>query len=154
MGTVVIIEATVDDTRVQDMIAIQKAYTLEHSPIGTGYAMEVGKPGVEEIRYFLALVGEEVVGCIGLSPLDETAGEIKTMHVLENWRGQGVSGPLLNHLLAEARLAGLSFMKLETGQAKGYDASKRFYSKHGFEPCERFGRYEGDPESYCMSRKI
>lgn len=154
MGKIEIIEADASDPRVERMIAIQKAYTLEHSPPGTGYAIDVGSPWSRRVRYFLAAHEDEIVGCVGLSPLGREACEIKTMHVLEHWRGSGVARRLLDHLVEAAIASGKTVIKLETGQAKGYDASRRFYSKHGFEPCERFGQYEGDPESYCMSRQL
>ena len=154
MGTIDIIEADASDPRVERMIAIQKAYTLQHSPPGTGYAIDVGSEWSQKVRYFLAAEREEIIGCVGLSPLDGAMGEIKTMHVLDGWRGSGAAKALLEHLIEAARALGIDTIKLETGQAPGYEASRRFYAKNGFEPCERFGRYEGDPESYCMSRAL
>jgi len=142
------------DPRVQALISQQKAFAEAHTPPNSGHAVEVGSDAIEAVTYWLAVDGDEGVGCIGLKALDEKAGEIKTMHVLESQRGRGIAQALMHALTDEAQKLGLSVLKLETGKSEGFAASRRFYEKAGFDYCEPFGPYRADPFSVCMSREL
>src|SRR4051794_33682181 len=57
------------------------------------------------IRFFVARLGGEAVGCGGIALLDGFA-ELKRMYVREGLRGRGVARAILAHLEKEARVAG------------------------------------------------
>ncbi|TRW96738.1 GNAT family N-acetyltransferase [Paracoccus sp. M683] len=81
-------------------------------------------------------------------------GEIKSMHVLAEARGRGLSRRLLAHMLAEAQAAGLTRLSLETGAQGSFASARRLYAGAGFAECPPFGSYQPDPNSVFMSRNL
>ncbi len=142
------------DPQVLALIAAHAAYCREHTPTGSGHALEGDTPDLAQLRYWVALAGNEAIGCIGLKPLEPRHGEIKTLHVLASARRTGVGGRLLAHLIDEATKSGLRRLSLETGSSEGFAASRYLYEDFGFSPCDAFGPYADDPFSVCMTRKI
>ena len=84
----------------------------------------------------------------------EGHGEIKSMHTLAAHRGRGVARYLLEHLMDEARRAGLVRLSLETGSTDAFRAPRALYAAHGFEPCGPFAEYGPDPHSSFMTRAL
>ncbi len=150
----IIVETSHDDPRTQALIALQKAHAREHTPPQFGHAFEAGSEKAAKVRFFLALDEETPVGCLGLAALGPDEAEIKTMHILEAMRGRGIGMLLLDHVMDQARAAGATRLKLETGPNEGFAASRRLYERAGFEKCEPWGAYIDDPFSYCMAREI
>jgi putative acetyltransferase len=66
------------------------------------------------IRFFLARLNGNAIGCGGVALFADFA-EVKRMYVREAARGRGVAQALLKRLETEARDAGLSALRLETG---------------------------------------
>ena len=89
-----ILEADLSDPELRGLIALQRSHAVAHTPPGSGHAVQVGTAPAG-IRYFMALEKEQAVGCIGLAPLGSAEAEIKTMHVIEARRGQGIAQRLL-----------------------------------------------------------
>jgi putative acetyltransferase len=90
------------------------------------------------IRFFLARSGGAAVGCGGVALFADFA-EVKRMYVRDAARRQGVAGALLARLEEEARGAGLSWLRLETGEQQV--AAMRLYTRAGFRRCSAFGDY-------------
>jgi putative acetyltransferase len=90
------------------------------------------------IRFFLARLHSQAVGCGGVALFDDFA-EIKRMYVRDAARRQGVAGALLARLEDEARGAGLSWLRLETGANQ--IAAMQLYARAGFRCCAAFGDY-------------
>jgi putative acetyltransferase len=90
------------------------------------------------VRFFAARVDGVAVGCGGVALYDGFA-EVKRMYTKPTARRQGVATAVLRHLEAEAKRAGYSVLRLETGmhQAEAIE----FYSREGFERCAAFGEY-------------
>ena len=83
----------------------------------------------ENIRDFVvAREGSELVGCGALHVMWEDLGEVRTVAVLPDVKGQGVGGAILEALVGEARRRGHAAVVLSAQvQAVG------FYRKFGFE---------------------
>ena len=92
------------------------------------------------MRFFLARVAGQAVGCCGFAAFDGFA-EIKRMFVHDLARGRGVAQSLLAHIEAEAARAGFSIVRLETGLRQV--AALRLYQRAGFTECSVFGSYIG-----------
>jgi putative acetyltransferase len=90
------------------------------------------------IRFLLARLGGEAVGCGGVAFLDGFA-EVKRMYSRETVRGRGVGKALLAHIEAEVRAAGLNLLRLETGPYQV--AAIGLYRSLGFRSCQKFGHY-------------
>lgn len=95
-------------------------------------------------------------GAIGMGALkrDGTEGELKSMHILAEHRGRGLSRLLLDHLMAKARAAGLTRLNLETGSQPTFVAARALYARAGFTECGPFGSYQPDPNSVFMTRGL
>ena len=90
------------------------------------------------IRFFLATLHGQAVGCGGVALFDDFA-EVKRMYVRDAARRQGVAGAILTRLEDEARGAGLSWLRLETGDNQ--IAAMQLYARAGFRRCAAFGDY-------------
>lgn len=104
--------------------------------------------------YVLRDAAGRPLGMGALKRLAAHEGEVKSMHVLAEARGQGLSRLLLDHLAAEARAAGMRRISLETGVQPTFVAARALYHRAGFVECGPFGDYGPDPNSVFMSRTI
>ena len=101
------------------------------------------------VRFFLARLDEEPVGCGGVAFFADFA-EVKRMFVRSTVRGRGVARELLTRIETEARHAGLTVLRLETGSRQA--AALRLYERAGFQICEAFGVYKTmAPEAIATS---
>jgi GNAT superfamily N-acetyltransferase len=106
---------------------------------------------------WLAGVGGELAGCVGLrtlprpeglEPGDVKCAEIKRMYVREKFRGRGVAGRLLAAVENFAREEGYERIYLDT--ASEMVAAARLYERNGYERCER---YNENPQAAIFMRK-
>jgi putative acetyltransferase len=89
------------------------------------------------VRFFAVRVDGVAVGCGGVAFYDGFA-EVKRMFTQPTARR--VATAVLRHLEGEAKRAGYSVLRLETGM---YQAEAiEFYVRAGFERCDAFGEYE------------
>jgi putative acetyltransferase len=106
------------------------------------------------IRFFVLRDGGEPLAMGAVKRLDAGQGEIKSMHVLAEARGRGLSKVMLDHLLAEARKDGLGRLSLETGSQPMFQPARRLYERAGFAECPPFGDYVEDPNSVYMTKML
>ena len=93
---------------------------------------------------------------LGVGALRRTgdAGEIKSMHTAAETRGRGVARAVLDALIEHARGIGLVRLNLETGSGLEHAAARHLYATAGFDACEPFGDYVGDPLSHFMTHRL
>ena len=102
-----------------------------------------------DVRFFLARLRGVAVGCGGVFLFPDFA-EVKRMYVRHTARGQGVADAILARIEAEVRGAGLSVLRLETGDRQ--IAAMRLYVRMGFRECPAFGAYaKMTPQSIASS---
>lgn len=89
-----------------------------------------------------------------LKRIDTRHAEIKSMHVLAEARGRGLSRRMLDHLVAEARAAGYRRLSLETGVQPTFIAARALYLRAGFAECGPFEGYAEDPNSVFMTMTL
>jgi putative acetyltransferase len=150
---------TPDDPAAPDVAALLErhlAFTVEASPPGTCFALDVAGLKGAGVRFWTARRAGRVLGCIALKTghLEPDHGEVKSLHCAAEARGQGVGAALVTALLDQARADGLTRVSLETGRSDGFAPSRRLYADMGFEPCPAFGPYEDDTFSYCMTLRL
>ena len=90
------------------------------------------------VRFFLARLRGAAVGCGGVYLFPDFA-EVKRMYVRHTARGQGVADAILARIEEEVRRAGISVLRLETGDRQ--IAAMRLYVRMGFRECPAFGAY-------------
>jgi GNAT superfamily N-acetyltransferase len=82
-------------------------------------------------RLLIARVGGEVVGCIGLRPLEPRVCEMKRLWVEPGFAGQGIGRTLAEAIIAAARQIGYQRMCLDTIPAR-MPAAQHLYAALGF----------------------
>ena len=93
------------------------------------------------MRFFLARLDGFAVGCGGVAVFDDA--EVKRMYTRPAARGRGVGKALLLRIEDEARGAGKSILRLETGTSQ--QEAIGLYERRGFRPRGPFGPYAAMP---------
>jgi ribosomal protein S18 acetylase RimI-like enzyme len=81
-------------------------------------------------RLLLAWDGTEAAGCAALRWFAEAIGEMKRLYVRPAWRGTGLGRALAKAVIAEARLAGYTKLRLDT--LSTMTTAQRLYRALGF----------------------
>lgn len=89
-----------------------------------------------------ATIGEEIIGCVALKPLDSHTCEMKRLFVLNKHKGKGAGQELAIQLINEAKLKGYQLMKLDT--LDRLKPAVKLYHKLGFEQTQP---YNYNPEA-------
>lgn len=79
-------------------------------------------------------------------------GEVKSMHVVDEYRGRGISKLVLDAIEQAAREQGAATLRLETGAT--FAAALALYERAGFEPCGPFGEYSEHPFSRFLQKAL
>lgn len=106
------------------------------------------------IDFFVLRNSGKPVGMAALKRLDSDQAEIKSMHVLVEARGNGLSRLMLDRLIDHAKRAGLIRLVLETGAQPSFSPARALYTAAGFRECPPFGDYRPDPNSVFMAQAL
>jgi len=106
------------------------------------HALSVDQLFQPNIRFFVARLDGAAVACGGIGLYDGYA-ELKRMYAKPEVRGKGVAKAVLARLEAEARGAGLTLIRIETGNLQ--HEAMRFYEREGYVKCAAFGPYAAMP---------
>jgi putative acetyltransferase len=118
------------------------------------HMMDRGALAAPGIRFFVMRDGGRAVAMGAFKRIDPGHAEIKSMHVLAEDRGRGLSKAMLEHLLAEAARDGFTRLSLETGVQPTFIAARALYARAGFVECPPFEGYWDDPNSVFMTRVL
>ena len=118
------------------------------------HMMDKGALAVPDIRFFVLRDAGEPLGMGAYKRIDAGHAEIKSMHVLAEARGRGLSKTMLDHLLAEAQSDGFTRLSLETGSQAMFLPVRRLYERAGFVECPPFEGYSEDPMSVFMTKVL
>ena len=147
-------EGGLDDPRVIALIDHHATSARAATIGGCGHSFAVERLRADDVRFFAAWRGDEVVGIGALKRLSGEHGEIKSMHTSAGARGVGIGSGLLTYIMAEARATGMRRLSLETHPGAHFAAAIALYRRHGFADCPPFGDYREDPSSLFMSKEI
>jgi putative acetyltransferase len=118
------------------------------------HMMDKGALAAPGIRFFVMRDGGRAVAMGAFKRIDGAHGEIKSMHVLAEDRGRGLSKAMLEHLVRMAATDGLARLSLETGVQPTFVAARALYARAGFQECPPFEGYGPDPNSVFMTRML
>ena len=118
------------------------------------HMMDASELAIPAVRFFVMRDVGMPVGMGAFKRIDDAHAEIKSMHVLAEMRGRGLSRRMLTHLIDEARAAGFRRLSLETGVQPTFVAARALYAKAGFTECPPFEGYWDDPNSVFMTRQL
>ncbi len=138
----------------QALVARHLEGMYANSPACSVHALDLNKLRQPGVTFWSGWAGGEIV-CIGaLKRIDALRGEIKSMRVADAFLGTGAGREMLEHILSEARGAGMKSLWLETGSADAFVPAIRLYESAGFTRCGPFEGYTEDPFSVFMTRTI
>ena len=141
-----------DEPAVRALIETHFALMRSQSPEESCHVLPAA--GLTDIFMIAAEQDGTVLGIGALAQVDQTHGEIKSMHTSEQARGKGIARQVLSALIEEARRRGVTRVSLETGSAPEFTAARDLYRRAGFDLCPPFGTYRLDPLSVFMTRTI
>ncbi|MBU9697429.1 GNAT family N-acetyltransferase [Rhodobacteraceae bacterium HSP-20] len=118
------------------------------------HMMDASGLAIPEVRFFVMRDVGMPVGMGAFKRIDDGHAEIKSMHVLAEMRGRGLSRRMLDHLVDEAKATGYRRLSLETGVQPTFIAARALYAKAGFTECPPFEGYWDDPNSVFMTRAL
>ena len=118
------------------------------------HMMDASELAIPEVRFFVMRDVGMPVGMGAFKRIDDGHAEIKSMHVLSEVRGRGLSRRMLQHLLDEAKATGYRRLSLETGVQPTFIAARALYAKAGFTECPPFEGYWDDPNSVFMTKAL
>jgi putative acetyltransferase len=118
------------------------------------HMMDKGELTAPGIRFFVLREGGVPLAMGAFKRIDATHAEIKSMHVLTEARGRGLSKAMLEHLVAEAQNDGFVRLSLETGVQPTFVAARALYARAGFAECPPFEGYWDDPNSVYMTKVL
>ena len=118
------------------------------------HMMDASQLDVPEVAFFVMRDAGVPVAMGAFKRIDADHAEIKSMHVLAELRGRGLSRQMLTHLMAEAAAARYSRLSLETGAQDDFLPARQLYAKAGFDECAPFEGYVLDPNSIFMTRTL
>ena len=98
--------------------------------------------------------GDTLVGMGALKMLGGGRAELKSMRVAPGHLRRGIGRAILDHLLAEARARGVTWVGLETGGNDAFAPARAMYEAAGFAACAAFGGYVVDDFSRCYAMTL
>jgi len=133
------------------LMARHEADCTAETPRESCHRLDPAALAGDDIAFFAGRIGGVPVSMGALKQLSAGVGELKSMHVLAEWRGRGLSRQMLARLLDEARATGMRRLYLETGAQPGFAAARGLYLAAGFTTCAAFCGYRPDPASVFMA---
>lgn len=140
-----------------DLVLLMQRHTADmhaDTPPESIHMMDAGALDHPNIAFYVLREAGDPLAMGAFKRIDATHAEIKSMHVLAETRGRGLSRRVLDHLLAEARAAGYTRLSLETGAQAMFLPARRLYEKAGFAECVPFEGYSEDPNSVFMTKVL
>jgi putative acetyltransferase len=140
-----------------DLTLLMQRHTADmhaQTPPESIHMMDAGQLAVPEVAFFVLRDNGLAVAMGAFKRIDDTHGEIKSMHVLAEHRGSGHSRAMLVHLMQEARAGGLTRLSLETGAEPIFAPARGLYERAGFTYCGPFEGYVLDPNSVFMTKAL
>lgn len=123
------------------LLALHLRGMQANSPADSVFALNLSGLQTPDISVWTAWRDDEAIGVAALRRLDSVQGELKSMRTHPDHLRQGVAAALLEHVITEARAAGLTRLSLETGSGDAFEPALALYRRRGFVNGEAFGDY-------------
>jgi putative acetyltransferase len=140
-----------------DLALLMNRHTADmhaQTPPESIHMMDASALAVPGVAFFVMREDGAAIGMGAFKQLDATHAEIKSMHVLHEVRGRGLSKVMLAHLVDQAQAMGVTRLSLETGAEPIFAPARGLYERAGFTYCPPFGDYVLDPNSVFMTKTL
>jgi putative acetyltransferase len=148
------VRISIDDPRAQDVQGLLErhlAFAHQHTPAEGVHALALDRLLDPAVTVFSARRDGQLLAVGALRELDDSHGELKSMHTAEAARRLGIGRALVDHLLGVARQRGYRRVSLETGTMDAFSPARALYMSAGFTACGPFAPYELSPTSAFMT---
>jgi putative acetyltransferase len=149
-----IIEDDLTGPEVAALLEYHLAEMHHWSPACKVHAMPLERLREPDVTFYSAWAADRLAAVGALKELAPGRGELKSMRAAPEFRGKGAGQAILDHMIAEARRRGYTWLGLETGRPEPFVPARRLYEKHGFAERPPFGDYVSDEFSLCMERAL
>jgi putative acetyltransferase len=139
------------DPEVRALLERHLSFAHEVTPAGGVFALDVEALRGPEVTFLCARDDGRLLGVAALQELETGHGELKSMHTMQEARGQGVGRALVGQVLEVARDRGYRRVSLETGNFPAFAPARALYARCGFVSCAPYGPYVGSVTSACMT---
>ena len=139
------------DPRVLALLETHLAQCRRETGPHSAHALDVTGLSAPDVDFFAAFDGEALVAVGALKRLDDTRGEVKSMHTGAERRRSGAGAAMLAHIVGQATRRGFKRLFLETGAWDFFHPARRLYRRFGFRDCAAYAPYKADPNSVFMT---
>lgn len=138
----------------QELIALSDQYMGSLYPSESNHLESVTELKASNVAFIGGYVDGKLIACGATKILDDDGsyGEIKRVFVIEEFRGQGLSKPIMAYLEHHLRNSNIYLARLETGVKQ--PEALGLYSRLGYEVRGPFGCYREDPLSVFMEKTL
>ncbi len=110
-----IIQGDFCDPRVVDLLQIHLTSARAETAPGSAHALDLTELQSPDISFWTIWDDGTLLGIGALKRLSADHGEVKSMYTAQSMRGRGAGSAMLRHIIATARVSGMSRLSLETG---------------------------------------
>lgn len=100
--------------------------------------------------FVIAKIGNEIVGCGAIRPIENNIGEVKRMYA--KVPGKKIGQTILAFLENKALMLDYRDLVLET-RVKN-ESAIQFYQKQGYKVIPNYGKYTNRPEAICLGKSL
>ena len=148
------IEGNFDNQEVHKLLVKHFIELRASSPEGSTHVLDIPGLKVPSIKFWSLWQDEMLMGCGALKFLDKEHGEFKSIRIHDDFRKQGNSINVINHLINEAKKLNINRLSIETGAGDFFIPARKLFKKCGFETCKPFAHYKEDVNSVYLTKII
>ena len=148
------IEGNFDNQEVHELLIKHFIELRAASPEGSTHVLDIPGLKVSSIKFWSLWQDDMLMGCGALKFLDKEHGEFKSIRIHDDFRKQGNSINVINHLINEAKKLNIDRLSIETGAGDFFIPARKLFKKCGFETCKPFAHYKEDVNSVYLTKII
>ena len=148
------IEGNFDNQEVHELLIKHFIELRAASPEGSAHVLDIPGLKVSSIKFWSLWQDDMLMGCGALKFLDKEHGEFKSIRIHDDFRKQGNSINVINHLINEAKKLNINRLSIETGAGDFFIPARKLFKKCGFETCKPFAHYKEDVNSVYLTKII
>ena len=148
------IEGNFENKEVHELLIKHFIELRAASPEGSAHVLDIPGLKVPSIKFWSLWQDEMLMGCGALKFLDKEHGEFKSIRIHDDFRKQGNSINVINHLINEAKKLNINRLSIETGAGDFFIPARKLFKKCGFETCKPFAHYKEDVNSVYLTKII
>ena len=148
------IEGNFDNQEVHELLIKHFIELRAASPEGSAHGLDIHGLKVSSIKFWSLWLDDMLMGCGAIKFLDKEHGEFKSIRIHDDFRKQGNSINVINHLINEAKKLNINRLSIETGAGDFFIPARKLFKKCGFEICKPFAHYKEDVNSVYLTKII